>query len=193
MTEKQLKFFYFPAWNRCARAMDWAMAAGRLKANLVAQRQEMSQWPEPARTVGLAVLDYAEQLARQAHRKTIAEDLRHGCNLAATVGRRSSSSDMDNRDVNRVAVLFDLLSDPDDLDAVMQWLHPEIAEKRSLVQFVRKCAHDGVICTISRNAFNTDFWEDLPVGSIKWILKQVKGRPVTGAPAPRREIVDEPF
>jgi hypothetical protein len=188
MTEAQAKRFYFPAWRRCAEANDWVMVCGRLRGS---PETTMNFWPEPARTAGAEVLKYAEQLAAQEHRAVTATDLRHGCNMAATGGRRQSSYDMDNRETNRVVVLFRLLQDPEDLDAVMEWLHPEIADKRSLVQFIKKQAPEAALVAISKNAWGTIFWEDAEVSRLRWLLKQVKGRTEMGKAESRNQ--GEPF
>ena len=73
----------------------------------------------------LKVLTTAEVLAHGHHRSVTADDLRRGCNVVAT--GKISSGDLDNKQTNRVVALFKLLTDPDDLDAVMNWLHPENA------------------------------------------------------------------
>jgi len=192
MTEKQRKFFYFPAWNRCARICDWVMVRGRLLADLRKQREELVErarpsLASPAWKAGLQVLDYAEQLARQEHRSVTAADLRHACNLVATGGRKSGSDGLTNHEVNRVVTLFDLLQDGENMDCVMKWDHPEIADKEALVKYLRKMAGETTLCAISRNAFGTIFWEDLETQKIIWILKLVKGRkaqPRSGAPEP---------
>ena len=177
MTEAQKKRFYFPAWGRCAEAMDWRMEKGRLIVTLAGQRTEISGWPGPAREAGLSVLDYAAAAAAEGRRRVTAEDLRHGCNLVATGGRESSSERLTNKEVNRVAVLFRLLREPEDLDAVIEWLHPENADKRSLLSYLRKLAGEDVLVAIARNAFGTSLIEGLEEQQLRWMLKQVKGRP----------------
>ena len=176
MTDKQRKLFYFPAWSRCADALDWRMERARLLADLAMQRRRFEGWPEPARSAGLSVLDYAEQIAAEERRRVVAEDLRHGCNLVATAGQTDSSNALSNRQVNRVVILFRLLRDGDDLDAVVEWLHPDQLDRRSLVSFIKKQAPEAVLITIAGNAFATIYWEDLDTPKLKWMLKQVKGR-----------------
>lgn len=176
MTEKQQKKFYFPAWRRCAEVNDWVMAGSRLQADLVAQRRQFEGWPEPARSAALKLLDYAEALAQQEHRGVTATDLRHGCNLVVTQGREHHSEPLTNQETNRVVVLFQLLQDPDNLDAVMEWENPDLADKRSLVSYIRKCAPEGTLVAIWRNAYGNIFWEDGDLQQLRWLLKQVKGR-----------------
>jgi hypothetical protein len=156
--------------------MDWREEKGRLLVSIKGQRAEIEGWPAPAREAGLSVLDYAEQSAAEGRRRVTATDLRHGCNRVATAGRTESSGKMSNQEVNRVAVLFKLLRDPDNLDAVMEWLHPENADRRSLLSFMRKVASEPALVAIARNAFGTVLLEELEEEQLRWILKNVKGR-----------------
>ena len=174
MTHAQLKWFYMPAWRRCAHANDWTMSRGRLVADLAAQREESLQWKEPYGPTLRQVLDLAAQLAAKIHRAIIADDLRHACNVVAT--GRESSKNLTNPQVNRVVSLFNLLRDPEDLDAIMAWLHPENAERASFISFLRKQASEEALCAISRNAYDTIFWEDLELSKLRWMCTEVKSR-----------------
>ena len=193
MTEAQQKRFYFPAWRKCAEANDWGEERRRLVRGAAESAAEIRTWPEPAREAGLQVLEYAEQLARQEHRAVTAADLRHGCNLVATKGRRSGSEEMSNSETNRVVCLFRLLSDPDNLDFVMAWLNPEESDRKSLAAFIRKQAPEATLTAIARNAYGTVFWEDLEASKLRWILGQVKGRRQTYGNRGPRELVKGPF
>ena len=178
MNEAQQRRFYFPCWNSCAVANGWFMVKGRLRADLVAQREEYATWSEPGREMYLKVVTTAEQFARAGHR-VVTEgkpfyDLRYACNVAAT--GRIHSEDLDNKQTNRVVALFKLLTDPDDLDAVMNWLHPENAERGSFVAFLRKRAHEALLITIAKNAFDTDAWDELPIEKLRWLAKELKNR-----------------
>lgn len=150
------------------------MVKGRLRADIAAQRDEYATWPDPARELYLKVLASAEQLALAGHRGVNADDLRRGCNYVAA--GKLSSGDLDNKQTNRVVSLFKLLSDPEDLEAVMNWLHPENAERGSFVAFLRKKANEAALIAISSNAFGTRHWEDLPIEKLRWIAKTVKER-----------------
>lgn len=174
MTEAQQRRFYFPVWNTCAVANGWFMVKGRLRADLDAQREERATWSDPAREVYLKVVTAAEQLALADHTAVTADHLRRGCNLVAA--GKVSSGDLDNKQTNRVVALFRLLADPDDLEAVMTWLNPDRAEHGSFVAFLKKRAHDGVLISIARNAFDTNDWESLPIEKLRWMAKELKNR-----------------
>lgn len=188
MTTAQQKRFYFPAWAACAAANSWIMRRGRLQADLELQRGEFELWPEPAKGVVFGVLRVAETLAEREHRAVSAEDLRHGCNYM--VAQEFSSSKLKNNQVTRVENLFRLLSDPWDLDAVMDWLDPREANRKSFIAFLAKVAHEGILRNISDNAFQTKDWESLPMERLRWLCKQLKGR-VENPRAAKREVDPE--
>jgi hypothetical protein len=190
MTEAQQRRFYFPNWNGCAVANGWLMRRGRLGVDLAAQLEEFRGWPEPAGPGALQVVVFAEQWAQQQHRAVNADDLRYGCNWVATCDlakRRSGatrgkihSADLSNRETQHTVTLFKLLTDPDDLDAVMDWLNPERQEKASYISYLLKRMDEAAIIAIARNAFeltpgNQD-WRELPTEKLRWICKQGKHR-----------------
>lgn len=174
MTEAQQRRFYFPQWNTCAVANDWLMKRGRLSADLDAQRVAYATWPDPAGPLYAKVVTAAEQIARQEHRAVTADDLRHACNHVAC--GRISSGDLTNTQTTRVVNLFRLLTDPDDLDAVMDWLHPQRQEKQSFIAFLRSRANEATLIAIAMNAFDTREIEKLEIDQLRFIARQVKNR-----------------
>ena len=68
MTTAQQRRFYFPHWHECAVANDWFMVKGRLKAELLTQREQAAAWPEPARAEMLKVIALAFDFADGEHR-----------------------------------------------------------------------------------------------------------------------------
>jgi hypothetical protein len=175
MTIKQQRRLYFPAWHPCAKANEWTMARGRLKADLIDQaRNYAGSWPPEVYGLYETVLNGAGEFAKTHHRGVIAEDLRHACNVVA--GGRLHSADLSNKQTSRVVVLFRLLTDPWDLDAMMEWLDPVTADKKSFLSFLRRIAHEGKLRAISRNAFGTEEYEPLEPDQLRWICKQVAKR-----------------
>lgn len=183
MTKAQQRRFYFPIWNACAATNHWVMVRGRLVADLAQQcgAEGALRWSEPARAEMLKVITLAYDLAAATHCAVTADHLRHACNLAAA--GVESSLRLDNKQINRVVTLFKLLKDPEDLDAVMDWLNPENADRRSCLSFLKKKAPEGTIIAISKNAFGTIFWEDLELSKLRWLAKQLKGRGSRGEAA----------
>lgn len=208
MTDAQKFGFYLPVWNRL-KAARFKFSGFRLAEVIDGLETEIrgsdqrAGWPEPAGPLGLQVITFARQLSNSESRKVTAEDLRHACTIVATAGSSSgpkeSSKRLNNTEVNRVVTLFRLLIDPDDLRAVTDWLHPEDAQKKGLIDFIRKLAPEGLLRTIYSNAYGTMHWEDGNRQQLVWLLKQVKGRqkefhaPLRAGVARERDLEMEPF
>ncbi len=181
MTEAQRKRFYFPAWNR-AFAANWESERGRLGARA---GRRASEWLT-------AVIAAANELARQQHGAATADHLRHACHLVA-LGKNKSSHDLTNAEIDRVVNLFALLEDPEDLDAVMKWQHPEIGERQRCVRWIESLAPYATIVAVARNnPFGADFdfgdWQSLEIPQLKWLGKTLRER---GAHSPRRHGATE--
>lgn len=175
MTEKQRTRFYFPAWGRCCHANDWRMANGRL----VGQRADVHGVAD-VNALYQQVWDTAERLAVQAHCAVTADLLRHACHTVA-VGRDKSANDLTNAEVDRVVALFRLLTDPDDLDAVIALHHPENAERERLVFSLKQRAPHSRLLAIARNLkqyageWEEPFWEDMPIEGLR-VLSRIINR-----------------
>lgn len=195
-TEPQIKSLYFPAWNRVCRALNWRMVKGRLSGKkeplwggMETSRLYQEVWAE------------AEILARHLARAITAEDLRHACHVVA-IGRDVSSKDLNNPALDRVLILFRLLRDPDDLEAMMTWLHPEHAERRRLIWSISNAAPDAYIlrcATPWRGSFEGDRWDGLPTAALRKLLAllRLRGREWNSSvaePEPAPEIPEgDPF
>jgi hypothetical protein len=175
MTEAQQKRFYFPAWNKCADANDWRMAKGRF----IGRRSAPLGTAPDICAVYDQVFAFAEQLAAAEHRGLKPDDLRHACTMVVT-GKNQSSSNLNNREVQRVVDLFDLLRDPTNLDFVMRWVNPEVSERKNLVKAIKQKAEEAYICAIAKDRFNGQFeypfWEDLPINLLKQLAMTLNNR-----------------
>lgn len=190
MTTDQRQHFYFPAWRMCAKALGWTMAKGRLVADLDGQRAEAIA--SPAREERLKVLDLAEQFARQAHRAVHADDLRHACNYVASAGKTASTGAMDNHATTMAVRLFALLADPDDLQAVGDWLNPEEADRRDYAAWMKRLAPEATLIAIARNAWDTTDWEAQDMPRLRWLARQVKEQSQRRGAAFRRSAEIDP-
>lgn len=170
MTDKQT-ILYWRRWGAVCHDNDWRMVQGRLLADAEANRAR-SEWHG-------AVWTAAENHARQQHRAITADDLRHGCHIAA-LGQDKSSKALSNADFNRLLTLFALLINEVDLSAVTDWMHPDRSEQRSYVAYLKKQAPEAVIIDIARNAqflgSIDNAWEDLPLPKLRWLSSQLKDR-----------------
>lgn len=194
MTEAQQRSFYFPAWNRCTRANDWRMERGRL----VGKRAASHGGPETS-ALYERVWIAAEELARRQARSVTAEDLRHACHVVA-LGRDKSSKELRNAEVDRVVGLFRVLQDPDDLDALLDWLHPENGERKRLVAAIKAAAPHAYIDRICRSRsdwnYEPPFWEDLELSALRQLRITLRRRTLFQTSAPGQEstgVVEAPF
>jgi hypothetical protein len=174
MTTAQRQHFYFPAWRVCAKTLGWVMVEGRLVADLDGQRVEPIA--SPAREERFKVIDLAESFARKEHRAVNADDLRHGCNFIASRGKTASAAAMDNRATSMAVRLFSLLADPENLDAVMEWLNPEEADRRDYARWLKRIAPEATLIAIARNAWDTSDWEAQGMPELRWLAKTVQQR-----------------
>jgi hypothetical protein len=214
MTTAQQRRFYFPKWQDCARANDWVMIKGRL----LGSRTSTFASGE-ARKLYNAVWDAAEILSRQNHRAVTADDLRHACHYVAlhppitnsqfsTLNSQFpqsaihnpksqipeiSSTTLTTEQTNRVARLFEILTDPDDLDAMIAWTDPSVDKRKSLVRWINSMAPEAYICELAKifPAFNWPFWEDLPIDQLRSLARLLKKR-VDARAIPISELSPQP-
>jgi hypothetical protein len=178
VTDKQSKFYYFPAWGRVVDAHDWRMAKGRL----VGKRQDRHGLEE---TTGLyqMVWDAAELVARKEARAVRPDDLRHGCHLVA-LAKDKSSADFSNAELDRVVTLFRVLTDPDDLDAIMAWCNPEIRERERMLWFIRERCVEGYVRSICNQIYGTDDYASFTPETLRELVMTLKHRPKALKPRP---------
>lgn len=176
MTDRQRKFFYFPAWSKACRANDWHMAGGRFAG----QRAARHGAPE-VDAIYQSVWAAAETLALAEHAAVKPDHLRHACHVIAA-GRDKSANDLTNAEVDRVVAIFKLLTEPDDIDAVMAIQHPENDERRRLIFNLKKSAPEALLLAVARNLktwegeWEAPFWEDLPLAGIKTLSQVVRAK-----------------
>lgn len=162
MTDAQIRRFYFPEWKRCAKALGWQMQDGRLTA------VRLPSYGHPtANGLYQGVWDIAETFAIQQHRAVTSDDLRHAVNFAAA--SRVSAKDLNNAEANRAVALMRVLADPDDIEAMNHWLHPDMAAKRGLIVAIRGLAHANYTAAICRARFGKTDLEDLTVQQLNQV------------------------
>jgi hypothetical protein len=201
VTTNQQRKFYFPLWNDVCRANDWRMERGRL----VGVREERFGHAEADRLYQ-AVWDIAEILAAREHRAVKPDDLRHACHIVALNGRESvptspdsksairacparapqsaipkliSSHTLTTTQLNRVARLFEILKDPDDLDAMIAWTDPSVDQRKGYVRWIKSMAPEAYICEVARifgEHFTYPYWEDLPIDQLRSLARLLKKR-----------------
>ncbi len=170
MTDKQRAKFYFPAWNRCVEANEWFMVKGRFTGKRAAKYGAYPDVDAAYQSVWRA----AEALALQHHRAITAEDLRHACHVVA-LGKDKSSKTMTNAETDRVVSLIRLMTDPDDLDAVMAYSDPTISARQRLL-WVLDQAPMGYVAKICESMFGTADWSTLEQDCLSQLAGIVRQR-----------------
>ena len=172
MTDKQRKFFYFPAWHEAVAANQWHMEKKRLVTPAARFTDESKQ-----------VIQLAHERALQESRGPVVDDLRHACHLLA-LGTEKSSSDLTNKEVDGVVALFRVLKDPEDLDARLAWegflegrktgIYP--GDEKRVEWFITKTAPDAYVRAIAADEFGTRQWENLSLAQKRKLAMTLANR-----------------
>jgi hypothetical protein len=170
MTEKQHKRFYLAAWNRCANARDWRTEKGRFTGRMIPQFGVGT-----VRELYTQVWTAAHQLALTDHRAIKPDDFRHACHIVA-LGRDKGSKDFTSAECDRVVTLFKMLTEPDDIDAQIDWDHPENAALRRLKWAIEHSAPDPYVRAIAADKFGTKLWEDLEPQQLRYLMVTLNER-----------------
>jgi hypothetical protein len=142
-----------------------------VKGRLVDQATVSADRSEHHRTVWT----YAEQIAQRDHRAVTVNDLRHAAYIYA-LKKDKSSTEFTNVDLDRILVLFRLLVDPDDLAAVHEWDHPELAVQRRLVWVIEHSAPEAYIRKVAGDKCGTIYWRELPIPSLRQLAMTLRNR-----------------
>jgi hypothetical protein len=122
------------------------------------------------------VLQWAGQLAADAHRGITLDDLRYAIHLVAT-GRSVSSTRLNQRQIDRVFALLDLLHEPDNLTFVMNWMNPEGKSEGWLREFIRQHFHDDYVATLCTRMHAGRALGELPKPELMSLLRTLRQRP----------------
>jgi hypothetical protein len=169
MTPRQHKSFYFPAWNKCARAQGWHTQAA------IQNPQSSIPNPQFAALLASQILVAAAQLARADHRGLTPSDFRHACTIVA-LGQDKSSLALTNREVQRVVDLFRVLAEPENLSAIAHWNDPELAEKENLIGAAQAKAPAAYVMAILKDRFHSTVMSDLSVRQLRLLCLTLNQR-----------------
>jgi hypothetical protein len=117
----------------------------------------------------------ARQHAAQNSRAITPEDLRKAC-VCYITGRFQSAKDLTSAQFSRLLTLFRLLINPDDLDAVMDWDHPDRDEVKRVKYFIEHAAPDAYVRAIAAGRFGARLWEDLELWQLKQLANTLRAR-----------------
>ncbi|MCW5558172.1 MAG: hypothetical protein KIT22_10125 [Verrucomicrobiae bacterium] len=165
MTEATQRRFYFPRWNAALKAR-WIRASGVMLPRPNAPQNEFAD----------QVLGIAEARARKRQALVSPDDLRHACHVLA-LGKDLSSYDMTSWQTDRVAVLFELLVDPENLSARMRWESPDQDAVRRLHWSIQRVGFpEAYIAHVSWGKFGTKAWRTLQPLQLRQLLITLKSR-----------------
>jgi hypothetical protein len=120
----------------------------------------------------------------------------------ATRPTYKSSKDLTNRELDRVVCLFRLLTEPDDIAAMVEWNNPDMGERKRLLYAIEHAAPEAYVAAIASDRFGTELWQDLAVPELRQLAVTLKGRqrrwneekPAAARPAlPEPEAANCPF
>jgi hypothetical protein len=169
---------YFRRWSAACRAQGWKMVKGRLAAEPL---------PAPGSEAAL-VLQWAVQLGLDQHRAPVMDDLRYAIHLVAC-GKAISSQKLNNRQIDRVFALLDLLTEPDNLNFVMNWMNPEGRTEHWLREFIADHYQGEYIATLCERMHRGASLSQLPKPELLSLLRTLRDRPN----AAKHQTADQPF
>lgn len=156
---------YGRRWGDVCHSNDWRMQRGRLVPEA---RLKDSAWHTQ-------VAQLARQHAQQNSRAINIEDLRRAM-VHMITGKFCSSKDMTNAQFDRWLTLAKLLIDPTDLDAVMAWDDPKLAELDTLKWVIAHKWPDDYVRSIAGDIYGTRLWEDLELDQLRRLSRLLRAR-----------------
>jgi hypothetical protein len=209
VTANQQRKFYFPQWNDCCKANAWRMSKGRLVgqreerfghgeadhlyqavwdvAEILAQREHRSVTPTDLRHACHIVALESEKVGSVAPRGPLPSPGGEGARRAdegeRALAKRDfkliSSRDLTTAQTNRVVRLFEILTDPDDLAAMLAWTDPGADKRQSLVRWINSMnVPEAYICEVAKifSSFNYPYWADLDLAQLTSLARLLKKR-----------------
>jgi hypothetical protein len=170
MTPAQRARYYFPAWNAAAKIHGWTVhqvhSVHRQDTFGAAETNQIYQ----------DIWHLAEEHARLNDRPLHPDDFRYACHFVVT-GRYRSSNDLTNAQVERVVALFRLLTDLDDLGAMLAWNSPDQARRKRMLWWIRHNCVESYVVEICRSKFGPDDPAALNDAQLTQLHMTLKNRP----------------
>lgn len=155
MTDDQRKHWFMPSWTLAFRA-NWIRDRGCI---LPLDTRPDSEWLQ-------LVEDAAATLAFHRHTAATEEIYRHACGVVANKVHISSQK-MTNDQLDLTECVFRLLTNPLDLEAIMDWQNPERMVIRRLIGGIERLKPYEYVATISSSMYGTREWKLLPVPKLR--------------------------
>ena len=179
LSPQQLKGLYFPAWNAAFKA-NWRVEKGMIYS----WRVPMNGYATEIEAIARSIFKLGQGVEP--------EHLRKACHAAA-IGRSCSSKLLTNPELDRVLVLFKLLEDPEDLDAIMRCQNPGEANPDRLINGIAKLMPEPYIVAVSKARFGTKNWRGLNTDQLRQLHFTVKARAKNNAARRQPVKAEEPY
>lgn len=163
MTEKQTHL-YLRFWRDAVAANYWHTAKGAAVID-----------PDRLTEMGRNVVAMARAMALADARPCKLEDLRHACHVIA-LGRDKSSKDLNNSELDRVLAVIRLVTDAEDIDALIALDHPEIGVEKRINWAIEHAAPDAYVRQLSGDKYGSRQWENLHLDQKHQLLMTLKSR-----------------
>lgn len=159
---------YWPAWNAAFRAA-WENDRGGVRPRALREEPADASMPGPAEIERIA--DRLRGCCRLD-----ADHLRHACHVRA-LGRDKSSTMLSAHEVDRVVLLFRLLANPMELDAVNRWLNPDL-DARERIEW--RLSHfplpEEYVAKVCVDRFGRRDWKGLKTEQLRALLLTLEER-----------------
>lgn len=167
MTTAQQRRLYFPAWRK-ALAAAWVKQGD---AYAVSPRARNIQAELAQR-----VLDLAQMAAARRYESADADALRHACHVVA-LGRDLRSSDLTNRQLDRMLAMFRVLASADDVQAVLDWENTDRADRTRLIWRLNHLGFpEAYIATVCTDKFGTSRPDTLTNAQLLMLVTTLSSR-----------------
>lgn len=164
MTEKQEKW-YWREWKKVCDAQGWHVSKTRLAPLRAPRNEEESK-----------VITFAHQLAKKESQAVTLDNLRHACHMVA-LGQDKGHMALNNKEWDRVFNLFQLLIDELNIDARINFEHPQNAERGRLIWSLQNHFKAPYVATVCRNKFGTEDYHSLEIDPLRDLHRTISSRP----------------
>lgn len=165
MTDAQRKRFYGPAWRRA-----WT-TCWRVDRGTILPREGRPSAHENSGLIRPELVEgWAEQFARDEFQKMTEHDLRRAVRLIALGRDVRDGKTLSNQDLQKVVQALKVLSNPDDLNAVLPTVDPSSSARSRLVSGILKSGlPEAYLTHLASRLYGSisGGWRSLPDGDLR--------------------------
>lgn len=168
---------YFRAWGRVSKLHGWRTSGGRIVG------VQAASWGRPVTSeLYAAVWELARVLADEAMSDVTPDHIRHAVTHLA-LGEHVSSREYTNKQFDRVLALLRLLTDPDDVKAMLDWQDRDGHRGRRVRQeYTLRHAQGAYVRSVSADKDGTRNWQALDDERLNQLHMTIKNRTCPSIP-----------